>query len=226
VEGMGITRPSDEDIEFSTGMEFRIEINGPEESRIMVDSHYDLFYYQYGETLNMIERKDYPGNLDNGIFHDIYYCVNRPLYLPEQEIQKPLDRFHTGSLKWGISDPVSSNFDSNADIFGPGDDGVIEIRIPWLLINAKDPSSRMMTGDIWKEGLEAEVKIGSIGFSIITLSGNGQEKEIRSSYPEMTGGISSGTQMHEYQWNTWDLPVYHERLKTSYILVTESFSEF
>ena len=112
------TRPSDQDVEFSNGMEFRIVMNGHQDSKIMVDSHYDLFYYQYGETLNMIDRLDYPERPDNGIFHDIHYCVNKPFYLPEQGIQKTLDRFHTGYLKWGVSDPESLHFDSNADIYG------------------------------------------------------------------------------------------------------------
>ncbi len=226
LDDMGITAPSDEPFEFSSGIEFRIDVRGPDHSKMMVDSHYDFFYYQYAEQLELMEKRDYPSTPDNGIFHDIYYCVNRPLYLPETDSWRPLDRFHTGNLKWGTWDPSVPDFDSNADIQGPVLDPVIEMRIPWLLLGARDPTERRMTGDIWKGGFEEEVEIGSIGISLVTKFSQDKSTKITSTFPESKDGIILRTDMMDYSWEKWTMPSYHERLKVSYYLVQNCFSSY
>ncbi len=225
VDGMGITTPNDDKIYFSSGMEFRIDIQDRDGSKIMVDSHYDMFYYQYAEELSMMDELEYPKQPDNGIFHDIHYCVNKPTYLPEQEVLLPLDKFDTGHLKWGNSDPISPYYDSNADILGPGEDPIIEMRIPWLLLNFKDPSRRMITGDIWTDGLKAEVKKDGIKFALVTHTKEEGKILISSTFPERKNDQIGSDDMLLHSWEEWDLPIYHERLKTSYNIVKDCLAD-
>jgi len=55
-------------------------------------------------------------------------------------------------LREGNGNPESDKYDSLADFY-INQDGHIELRIPWLLIQAKDPSQREMTGKLYKDGL-------------------------------------------------------------------------
>ena len=54
-------------------------------------------------------------------------------------------KFDAGKLTYGVSDPNSASYNSLAD-FCAGD-GVIELRIPWLLFNVRDPGTKNIIAD-------------------------------------------------------------------------------
>jgi hypothetical protein len=222
----GINSPLDDGITFSTGMDFRINITGPDTSKVMIDSNYDIFHYMYANLLGMIPIENHRQEKDNGIFTDIYYCINRELFYPELNETRPLEKFNTGHLRWGISDPISNEFDSNADIHGPGEDNIIEMRIPWLLLGAKDPSNRKFTGDLWNEGLDSQVEVEGFNISVVCINDESDPRIVTCTYPGSVNGRISSEEMLHYSWEKWDLPSYHERLKSSYPIVKSCFGRY
>ena len=49
--------------------------------------------------------------------------------------------------------------------------GIAELRIPWALLNVKDPSQKEIMGDIWsKKGLDSSEKIKGIQVGVVAVN--------------------------------------------------------
>lgn len=186
--------------------DFVIQIDGRDNSRMMVDSYYDSFYYTYSK-LGMIPRIPEIENKNSGIFDNMYLCTNRGLYLPDTKQTIPFSKYETGKLKFGNGNPEAADFDSLSDFIINGDD--IEIRIPWQLFNVMDPSSKMNMDDLYKNGIAAKAMNGiNIGGILIR-----------------DGQVQDNLDFGKFDWKKWDQPRFHERLKQSYYILQRAFKE-
>jgi len=107
----------------------------------------------------------------------------------------------TGSLTHGIGDPSSPNFNSLADFaFG---ENVVEVRIPWMLLNFYDPSQMYVHDDYFEHfGVEA-IRISEMYIGIAA----------RNEY------VAPMSPVPLQGWrNTVE---FHERLKQSYFIIQE-----
>ena len=190
--------------------DFVIELKGPDESRVRVDAHYDIYQYMYGDKLKMINftgRKE----RDTGQFNNIYFALSKDLVIPVLNQRYDFSFYETGKLKQGNANPASDEYDSLADYQINAADGVVEIRIPWLMLNITDPSRREAWGDLYaEEGPSYEILDG-IGIGAMVMK-NG---EAASLLPD--GEVS------RYKWDTWAFPESRERLKESYYILKEKF---
>ena len=187
--------------------DFIIQIDGKENSKILVDGYYDSFYYSYSKLLNMIPKVPEIEGKNSGIFNSMYLSLNRQLLLPVDNIILPFSKYETGKLEFGNGNPSSKEFNSLTDFNINGDE--IEIRIPWQLLNVMDPSSKMSMNDFYKEGIKP-ISMRGIYIGGILLK---EDKVMEN--------ISS----KKYDWNKWDIPSYHERLKPSYYILQKAFKE-
>lgn len=204
-DNQGNTKFIEEGLSFLRPVDFVIKINGKENSRIMVDAYYDHFYYEYSKRLKMDKENPSFEKKDNGIFNNIYLCLNRPLILPVDKRELPLQKYETGKLMFGIANPNSNEFNSLADFYVKGD--TIEIRIPWQLLNIMDPSSKMVMDDLYQNNGIKATKCD--GFYV----GTALKKDNNIIY----------TSFNKYNWQEWDMPKYHERLKKSYYILKDAF---
>lgn len=205
-EGQGNTYASDFGLKFLTPADFLIIIDGKNNSRILVDSYYDSFYYMYSK-LKMIEKVTEYESKNNSIFNPMYLALNKELYIPIEKVKIPFSKFETGKLLYGNSNPRSQTFDSLSDFFNNGD--YLEIRIPWQLINIMDPSSKMAMDDLYIDGIKP-TSIEGIKLSLIVQK---DEK------------IYENKEVGYYSWDKWEQPTYHERLKPSYDILKNAFKE-
>jgi hypothetical protein len=208
-----------ENIEANFGVDFMIKLEGPEHSRIMVDSYYDSFYFQYAHMLKMIKSEPYVNQKNNGVFHPIRLALNKELTIPSTNMVIPFDAYETGLLKFGTANPMDKKFDSLTDISISDDQKVIEGRIPWQLLNVKDPSLKEIMGDLWKSGLTNSEKIDGIRIAAIMIE-NGKIKQI---IPRTTDNNLTQDDVFIFTWNEWEQPVYYERLKKSYEIMKNTF---
>ncbi|MGG3912589.1 hypothetical protein [Rossellomorea vietnamensis] len=202
------------------GVDFALHIKGTKKARLWIDSYYDTHHYQYGHVLDMIEEETYANMKNNGVYHPIRLTLNKPLDVEGEKI--PFQSYETGVLQFGTSNPEDAAYDSLADISVDSSEGRYEIRIPWQLLNVKDPSLKEAMGDIWSgKGLQSSTTLDSIKIGLYETDG---EKVF--SYPAQNedGFINPG-QFYPYSWDTWDLPASHERLKQSYYEMKEAFRE-
>ncbi|MBW5447295.1 hypothetical protein GE107_14660 [Cohnella sp. CFH 77786] len=224
--------PGGSGITTDAGIDFAIDLKGKESSRIWVDSYYDTNYFVYGQTLNMMPKLDYPSKKSNGIFHKMDLVLNKPLTIPNVKggnLKLPLETFETGRLRFGNGNPNSAGFDSLTDVAVNEKESIIELRIPWQLMNMRDPSTLQAIGDLWKDGISASEKIKGFKISLVsykpdssTLDSPGGA-DIQFTYPQTKNGTLDASGMYTYSWNGWDLPKYHERLKQSYGIMKDLF---
>lgn len=194
------------DITLPRPADFLITIDGKENSKVTVDAYYDVFYYTYAKTLDMINTNKIFETQNSGLFNPIYLCLNKELSLPEDHIILPLSKYETGKLVFGKGNPKDKDYYSLSDFYSDGDN--LEIRIPWQLLNVMDPSSKKIITDFYKDGINA-MPIEGIYVGGILIRNN----------------ISSSSNMALYYWDKWDAPSYHERLKPSYDILKTTFKK-
>jgi len=214
-----IALTKDSKIRSDYGIDFLVKINGPNDSRVMVDSYYDTFYFQYAALLHMVPKEPYANKKENGIFHPIRLALNKKLTIPTTNTVIPFQSYETGVLRFGNANPSNKKFDSLADISISGDNKNIEVRIPWQLLNFKDPSLREVMGDFWRQGLSGSLETKGIRTAVVTT----KEGKIQQSFPKVTGNLVRQKESYLFSWKPWDSPVYFERLKKSYQIMADTF---
>ncbi|MBB6634408.1 hypothetical protein [Cohnella thailandensis] len=217
------------------GIDFAIDLKGPGQSRIWVDSYYDSTYYQYGSMLKMVPWLEYANKKDNGIFHRMTLVLNKRMSVPNvrsRTLELPLESYETGSLRFGNGNLNSPDYDSLADVAYDEKTNVVEARIPWQLLNVKDPSTREIMGDLWQVGLEGSEKTAGIKIAAVTYRANAKtgedapaSRDIAYAMPALSGTVLRAQDMYLYQWDKWVTPTYRERLKKSYYIMQDLYAK-
>jgi hypothetical protein len=216
-QGNDFVRGNDS-VKFSNGIDFIITLNdkGP---RIVIDSYYDFFTYMYAYHLNMIDKPEQDLYKNSGMFSPILYVLSREYTSEDGEIVMPFGSHETGRLREGNANPDSKDYDSLADFY-VNDEGVMELRIPWLLIQSKDPSKKEFIGDVHKDGLEASRFVDEIYVGALYVDDQGA---VMDSFPGMKNDVLDNLRV--YSWEDWELPKYEERLKQSYYIIQDLFDD-
>ncbi|MBK5241556.1 family 2 glycosyl transferase [Clostridium sp.] len=193
---------------FNKAADFIISINGKGKSQILVDPYYDSFQYIYGEKLNEIPQVKEYDMKNSGVFVPMYLCVSREIYLPQDKVKLPFTKYETGKLQFGNGNPESSDYNSLADFTIKGN--IVEIRIPWQLLNVMDPSTKMIMDDLHIDGIKP-VKIQGISAGVGVLEDKISINKLK---------------MNMYNLKEWEIPIYHERLKASYYILKDAFKKY
>ncbi|GFP74551.1 family 2 glycosyl transferase [Clostridium fungisolvens] len=208
----GNLKYKDLNIELKRPTDMIIALDKKAGSRIVVDAYYDSFYYMYAykalkkDGTSMIDKNSTYEKKDTGIFNPMYLCLNRQLYLPQDNKSIPLEKYETGKLVKGDGNPKNKDFNSLTD-FSVNKDK-IEIRIPWQLLNVMDPSSKMIMDNFYEKKDIAPLKIDGLYEGGILIRDN---------------KVVDNSEMKLYSWKEWETPTYHERLKLSYNIIKDAF---
>ena len=139
--------------------------------------------------------------------------------MEDGEICMPFSTHETGRLREGNANPDSKDYDSLADFY-MRDEGGLEIRIPWLLIQARDPSQKEFIGDVYKDGLAASRFVDEIYIGVLYVD---DKETVLDSFPNIENGVLGP--LSAYSWDNWDKPEYVERLKQSYYIIQDLFND-
>lgn len=224
IEGQGqnnIKLSKDSILQTNLGVDFLINLLGPKDSSIMVDSYYDTFYYQYAHLLQMVKKESYANQKNNGVFHPIRLALNKELTIPSTNTIVPFEGYETGVLKFGNANPEHNRFNSLTDVSISSDKKIIEMRVPWQLVNVKDPSLKEVMGDIWKSGLNSNETIEGIRVAVAAA----EQGKVMQTIPNHTNNILQQKDVFFYSWNEWEQPLYYERLKKSYDIIKETYGK-
>ncbi len=205
-------------LKFSNGVDFIITLDN-KEPRIVIDQYYDFFTYMYAYHLEMIEKPEQNPSKNSGVFTPIHYVLSKENTSEDGEIVMPFASHETGRLRKGNANPDSKDYDSLADFY-VNDEGVLELRIPWLLIQSKDPSKKEFIGDVHKDGLEASTLVDEIYIGALYVNDQGA---VLDSFPGMENDVLD--KLRAYSWEDWELPKYEERLKQSYYIIRDLFAD-
>lgn len=194
-----------EGLTFATGADFLIRLSGRNDSVIWTDVYYDIFQYDYAVRTEMLDPVPHQLEKDSGCFHSILLAMNRQYTLPETGERTPFEAFDTGMLHFGCGDPASEEYDSLSDLCAEGD--TVELRIPWMMLNIMDPSSKQAAGDFYTQDEIAPVTVEGVSLGVCR------------------DGARETVPMALYTWENWDMPDSHERLKQSYYILQAYFAD-
>ncbi|MBB4825109.1 hypothetical protein HNO89_002338 [Sporosarcina luteola] len=194
--------------------DFHIRLTSEEDSEAFVQAAYDPFYYMYGVELNMLKLGGQFPKQGDGNFHPIRFALNKEIIRPDTGEVMPFTYYETGKLQFGNGNPKSADYDSLADFAVSQDGRVLEVRLPWLLLNFKDPSRLEIMGDLYGgDGLASSQTIEDIGIYLAAIK---EDEKLLQIAPNATNG-------YRYTWKAWDEPPHSERLKQSYTILQELF---
>ncbi len=205
------SNPFNENIISDEAMDFAIKITNNNESKILVDSYYDIHYYKYKNSLKDTN-PDYE-NKNAEKYNPIRMLVNEGTTAFKTGLKIPFNDIEVGRLRQGIGNPESAKYDSLSDYYISKDKNFIEVRIPWGLIGFTDPSKKEVQGDFYTNGLDSRFIIDGINVSI-----NAHEIDNKEDY--------STVPMFKYTWKDWDKPIKEERLKESFKIIKEEFGKY
>jgi len=129
--------------------DFLIRLDGPEDSRLRVDAYYDAFASEFGSEVGLDLSQYREPN--SGRFTPVRMTINRGYTVPPTDERIPFESIETGQLRYGNGNPKAGAFDSLADVHVSRETDVIELRVPWLLLNIADPSSLLALDDRWAQ---------------------------------------------------------------------------
>jgi hypothetical protein len=160
------------DLEFARPSDFLLTLSGTHGSRLLVNRRYDATFQRFYREIAGINPFTMVPPVWDSEFVPITVALQNTLIIDEatftwlteeaQELRR-LPYWDTGILTHGIGDPSSPHFNSLTDFsFG---EGLVEIRLPWMLLNFFDPSTMRVHDDYFElfgvEGLSIqEIYIG------------------------------------------------------------------
>ena len=206
------------EIKFANGVDFIITLN-KEQPRIVIDRYYDFFTYMYAYHLEMTDKPEPNLYKNSGIFSPIHYVLSKESMSAEREILMALSTHETGKLREGNANPDSKDYDSLADFYINAEGG-LELRIPWLLIQSKDPSTKEFIGDVHQDGIEASRIVDEIYIGALYVADSGA---VLDSFPSTENHVLNN--LSAYSWQNWEIPEYQERLKQSYYIIRDFFAD-
>lgn len=155
----------------------------------------------------------------------IYKVINESMNIPNTSLSIPFTNYETGILKEGIIDPKDDNYDSLADFnrIKNKNKDLLEIRIPWGLIGFKDPSTKIIL-ESSIEDVENTINISGIKVSLAAYNPEVPDNFYTLPLSEVTNIPSKDVFI--YNWDNWTNPIIEERLKKSYYIIQELFSQY
>lgn len=181
---------------------FCIELFGKNKSRILITAPYDKY-------LNHTSKVIRPITSIQGGWVEMVQCVN------ERRLSKDLKTFYPprfitmSPLRFGTLLSTSPNFNSLSDFYY--DDHSIEVRLPWALLNVTDPSSKSV---LWMDNEGAYRQIQ--GINVVLFNPSSQSSKLSPSSGQKKD-------VHAYQWDEWNTPIYHTEIKESYAAIKEYY---
>jgi hypothetical protein len=182
---------------FENGFEFLVELRSTDTAFILVDEPYSVYTDVYNDYVPVYASK----KNNNGKYIHQLMLTNRS--------RVSLTGGKTDSVVIDRSPLVFGNSAlprfSNSDWYFDEDNGSIEIRLDWHLLNVSDPAKRFVLDD--KEGTKDIEYAKTDAFKIYVFLTD-KHDVISAQYPD--DGAFSCT------WDEWEMPEYTARLKPLY----------
>jgi hypothetical protein len=198
------------------GFEFLLDLRSPREAALRILPSYNPYV---GETAilggddfgRFYRRPATIGVESDGRFDPMFVITNRARF-GRDGMFFPAQGYDRGQLSFGTESARSL-----ADWYADSASGLIEIRLPWGLLNVTDPSSRTVLFD---EPGQAGGEFGTavtdgFRFAALLYRKGGSAAPV-ATLPQAEGREWRSSAFRTWAWPTWEQPVSHSRLKPVY----------
>ncbi len=191
------------------GLKFAVHLAGKGKSRILVCKGYDKY-------LNRNRGEIKPAYSDQGEWVVMQNRTNSRRISKDGTRFFPSRVFSMSTLKFGSLDTDSPHYTSLADFHVAGN--IIELRIPWGLINFTDPSSRkvLWLDDKSRSRVTDGIRIVAVSFKPGVGCPGARDTGAGVNVTDALPARLSAENVTVYSWDGWDTPLYHTFLKQSY----------
>ncbi len=198
------------------GFEFLITLSGPSVATIRILPSYNPYVGESaivgGDDFGRFYRRPATIGVEtDGRFEPMFVITNRARFGRDGTFF-PAQGYDRGTLRFGTA--VTSSL---ADWYADSSAGLIELRLPWGLLNVTDPSSRTVLFD--RQG-QVGGEFGTAttdGFRFgAVLYAPGKSRRIVSAIPAADGRTWRSSSFRTWTWPTWEEPTSHSRLKPVY----------
>ena len=204
----GLAGPSD------VGCEFALILSDTGDAQLVVAPWYNPYlgprkgmgptgldrFYNEAATVDVARR--------DGAFDSLFVTTNR-WRIGRDGRTYPASGVNRGRLRYG---GVAQS--SLADWYVDRAAGLVEVRLPWALLNVTDPSSRRVMVR-YRGGGTFETAVTD-GFRFTVAA------QVRAS-GAVVERLEAG---RTYTWPTWEVPVWHERLKPAYFAMRDEWGSW
>ncbi len=221
---LGQTTLPESGLRSGAGFEFLVELDGESGGELKVAPDYNPYMPErltksgaaFGEHFR---RPILSPRRNDGVFDELFVLTNRPRYMGDGSLVRGFG-IDLGKLVYGTE---SKN--TLSDWWWDAGAGLLELRLPWGLLNVSDPSTAKILyesdpekalhpGDSGPYSQLAGLPSDGFRFGVVALStgpdvlGTLPPLDAYGNWPR--GGFAT------WKWKTWDAPSYHARLKPVY----------
>jgi hypothetical protein len=198
------------------GFEFVLQLRSPADATLQILPAYNPYVGEAsvldGDDFGRFYRRPATIGVEtDGRFDPMFVLTNRARFGRDGTFF-PAQGYDRGRLKFG-TEAESSLADWYADSVA----GLVEIRLPWGLLNVTDPSSRTVlfdrssqTGGEFGTAVTDGVRMGAFVYR------NGAQRKPVAALPSAPGGLWRAPEFTTWTWAPWQEPVSHSRLKPVY----------
>jgi hypothetical protein len=196
------------------GFEFLIELAHPDTAFIRVLPEYNRYDGRIdsltGDDFGRFSRRPaVTTNRNDGRFDPELIIVNRARFGRDGRFY-PAQGYDRGRLRYGA---VTGS--TLSDWFLDEAAGLLELRIPWDLINVTDPSSRTLLNDDRATGNFGTALADAFHLGVEVYRKGARPQSIET-LPQSINGVWTAAGFQAWRWRGWTVPRWHARLKPVY----------
>lgn len=203
------------------GLEFVLDLRGPNDARLLVDVPYTLYRRSpivgslRAESLTVYNRPFRTLPNADGRYDTVRVAINRRrlgrdgTVYPEQRVERNL-------LRHARQDSTTL-----ADWYADSTTGLIEVRIPWGMLHVLDPSSRLVLQG--RPNARDPEGVVTPGFRFVVESYDPRDLQGRGErLPQGSGSAPFGIPPL-WTWPGWETPAWHHEVKPLFAAMREVF---
>ena len=206
------------------GFEFLVDLRGPSSGALRITPDYNPFAalasaMRGDERGAFYHRPVRTSKRTNGVFERMDVITNRARIGRDGRLF-PAIAYDRGALRYGTHDASTLS-----DWFYDADAGLLEVRLPWGLLNVSDPSSRTVLYE--RRARDGFGTAASDGFRIGVITYRaGRRPELIGALPPVDRKLRwAARDFTTWSWPGWREPAYHERLKPLYHSLRELWAD-
>ncbi len=201
-------------VKSDVGFEFLVELLGPDSATIRVTPEYNRHAGRpsaaSGDDLGRFHRRPaVPVDRADGRFDSLFVISNRARYGRDGTFF-PARGYDRGLLVFGTEARSSL-----ADWYVDEKAGLIQLRLPWDLLNVTDPSSRTLLYDRDSVGEFGTAGAGEFHFGVLIWH-KGADPGVIGAVPALQGEGWRAADFTGWRWSGWSEPRSHAGLKPVY----------
>jgi hypothetical protein len=196
------------------GFEFLLDLSRPAAATLRVapdyNRHATLRDAATGDDHGRLYRRPVTIlNRNDGIFDSLFVITNRARFGRDGTFF-PAQGYDRGLLRHGTERETSL-----ADWYYDAAAGLVEVRIPWDLLNVTDPSSRTLLYEREPAGSFGTAPVESFHFGAVMYA-KGAGERIAGALPVVQSGGWPAAAFRDWTWAPWTEPSSQARLKPVY----------